>query len=106
MSDLKLDSNGDVIPTELNWRALAERLHRPPVRHPILLSRQLYAALKGRQYPEPFRYLASWAEARRMTALPPVTGSWQEVFDALDVQRVQPQSSGTCNPLASGGPDW
>lgn len=61
--DAELDANGDLLSTELNWQRLAERMLRPPRRRPMLVSRELYAVFKGRTYPYPFRYLASWVEA-------------------------------------------
>ncbi len=85
MSDLEIDANGDLIPTMLSWSQLSDQILRPPQRRPAAVSPRLYVHLKSRSYPEPFRYIASWTEVRRLSAIPAVP--WVSIGEALDAQR-------------------
>lgn len=77
------------------------------MRPQYLAPRQLYAVLAGRTYPSPFRYLASWSESRRQSALQPVPPDlWQSLAASLDAQRMQRPADSTCKALASSRPDW
>lgn len=60
----------------------------PPKPRPDPISPRAYALLKGRTYPEPLRYLASWSLVRHYASFPPATPEmWAEVFASLDAQR-------------------
>lgn len=83
----------------------------PPKLRPDPISPRAYALLKGRTYPEPLCYLASWSLVRHYASFPPATPEmWAEVFASLDAQRckvdhlvsVHPRHAGTSGIRA----DW